>query len=275
VNKWIRNIVAFVGLGLLSVTAAYSWYFQEAIFAQPQSFEHTQQLLLPQMQVLLPDTDEPRPAVLFFHGCGGPRDYSVARARRIVELGYVAILVDSYTGRGIDWQLSCEGRVLPGSQRAADVLVALEFARQQPAVDPDRLFVMGYSHGGWTVLEALANGDALPPKLSDSPGNHLAGVVGVIAWYPYCGIGAEYTRGWSSDVPVLILLAADDQTTAPEPCIDIANEHSQRGLPVQWRVYPGVDHGFDLQEDWVKVYDPEIHRQAMQLQNDFLSEHSD
>jgi dienelactone hydrolase len=274
-NKLLRNIIAGLGMMILAVTASYAWYFKDTVFAESQSFALTQSVLLPYMEVLTPDTEEPRPAVLLFHGCGGPRDYGLPRAQYLVEQGYVAVLIDSYTGRGVDWELSCAGRVLPGSQRAADVLVALDFARQHPAIDGNQLFVMGYSHGGWTILEALANGDELPPGLIDSPGDHLRGLRGLIAWYPYCGFAAEYTSGWDSDTPVLMLLAAEDNTTAAEPCVDIARHHAAQGKPVTWQVYPGVDHGFDVQEDWVRVYDPEVHRQALQEQSEFLSRYSD
>jgi dienelactone hydrolase len=273
-NKWIRKLAVGSGMFFLAVTASYAWYFQGAVFAEPLSFEETRAALLPHIQVITPDSNTPRPAVLLFHGCGGPREYGIPRAQQLAEQGYVAILVDSYTGREVDWQLSCAGRVLPGYQRAADVLVALDFARTHAAVDPDQLFIMGYSHGGWTILEALANGDTLPPGLTDSPGKHLQGLQGLIAWYPYCGFAARYTGGWDSELPVLMLLAAEDHTTAPQPCIEIAKREASREKAVSWNIYPGVDHGFDLQEDWVRVYDPDIHQQALQAQYEFLSLYS-
>jgi dienelactone hydrolase len=273
-NKLLRNIIATAGIALLAVTAGYSWYFKDVLFATPQNFEQTRTMLQPYVQVLVPDRSDPRPAVLLFHGCGGLKEYNMPRARQLVAQGYVAIVIDSYTGRGVDVQRSCDGRELQGNQRAADVVVGLELARNHPAIDADKLFLMGYSHGGWTILEALANGAQLPPGLTDSPGNHLQGVRGLIAWYPYCGFGADYLRGWDSDIPVLMLLAAEDQTTAPEPCVDIASGHANQGKPVSWQVYPGVDHGFDVQADWVRIYDPQIHKQALERQTEFLEQYS-
>lgn len=273
-KKLIRNIITALGMMVLLVTAAYSWYFKDVVFAKPQGFAQTRDLLLPHLQVLVPEDSARHPAVILFHGCGGPKEYNLRRAESLMAQGYVAFVVDSYSGRGVDAELSCAGRVLQGSQRAADVLVALELAREHPSVDPDKLFLMGYSHGGWTILEALANGAELPPGLTDSPGNHLQGVRGLIAWYPYCGFGANYLGGWDSELPVLMLLAAEDRTTAPEPCVEIASTHASQGKPVSWQVYPGVDHGFDLQEDWVRIYDPRIHQQALQRQTEFLAQHS-
>lgn len=269
-----KKLLIAGGTGLLIPMLAYGWYFQDALFAPAQSFAATRAVLLPHLQMLLPEAGEPHPAVLLFHGCGGPKVEDLERAGQLTRQGYVAILVDSYSGRNIDIERSCAGRILPGNQRAADVLVALDFARQQAAVDPDRLFIMGYSHGAWSILEALAAGDRLPPKLSDSPGAQLAGLRGVIAWYPYCGIGTDYAAGWHSEVPVLMLLAEQDQTTDPLPCIAVAQAQQAQGEPVSWLLYPGVDHGFDRPSDWVRLYDPAIAQQALQAQNTFLRDHA-
>jgi len=114
----------------------------------------------------------------------------------------------------------------------------------------------------------------LPPGLTDSPGNHLQGLRGIIAWHPYCGFAAQYRDGWDSDLPVLMLLAAEDHTTAPEPCIDVAKQQASREKPVNWNMYPGVDHGFAVQADWVRVYAPDIHQQALQAQYEFLARYS-
>ena len=266
-------------LGLAGLTGALLiatlWYFRGVVFPDEYSFEEVQQLLTPHITVLTPqDSSKQHPAVLFFHGCGGPLDYTIPRAAQVLQQGYAAVIVDSYTGRGVDWELSCTGRELPGFQRAADVLAALEIARKHPSIDSQQLFLVGYSLGGWTILEALASGDELPDGLLDSPGHHLAGVRGLVAWYPYCGLATRYRQGWDSDIPVLMLLAGEDRTTPPQPCVEVASAQSAIGKSIAWKVYPGVDHGFDLQEDWVRVYDAAIHTKAMNRQTEFLTQHT-
>ena len=267
----------FVILGLLfTALLYYLWFFNRVLFPQERSFEEVRQLLLPHMQVFRPDSNEQRPAVLLFHGCGGLQPYMIPRAEHLAANGYVAILLDSYTERGVIWEDTCAGRELPGFQRAADVLAGIDIARSLPGVDSSQLFLMGYSHGGWTILEALNFDDELPSALRDSPGAHLDGVKGLIAWYPYCGFAARYAGdGWRRDIPVLMLLAENDATTPPEPCEDIAATTAARGLPVAATVYPGVDHGFDLKnEDWVEVYVPELHARALAEQDAFIARHS-
>jgi dienelactone hydrolase len=271
--RW-RIILLLLTTPLLLGLAGGWWVYRLALHPEDRSFADTRALLLPHLQVLLPEGAGPHPTVLDFHGCGGVGSYSRPRALRTVAQGYAVVIIDSFQGRGVDWQANCAGRVLQGPERAADVLVALDYARDHPALDADKLFLMGFSHGGWTALEALALDENLPPGLTDSPGNHLAGVRGLVAWYPYCGFAAGFDRPWREDIPVLMLLAAEDATTDPVPCETIAADQRDSGRPVSWRTYPGVDHGFDLDVDWVRVYDPAIHANALALQFAFLAQHA-
>jgi dienelactone hydrolase len=248
--------------------------YYDVIHVSPVSFADTQAVLLPHVQVLLPEANEPRPAVLMFHGCGGVKPSLYRRAREFVAQGYVAVIVDSFKGRHIDWEKVCDGREMFGDQRAADVLVALEYARNHAAIDGDRLFIVGYSHGGWAVLESVAADGALPRGLADGPADPLAGLRGVIAWYPYCGIATRFRAGWKSGIPVLMLLAAEDEITAPGPCAEIAQRQADAGQPIDWRVFEDVSHGFDTREDWVEHYDVGVHEEALSLQADFLARHS-
>ena len=267
---------AFTITGILIIAALCSGYvrYYHVIQVSPASFADTQSVVLPHLRVLLPEANEPRPAVLMFHGCGGVKPSLFRRAREIVAQGYVAVIVDSYTGRDTEWEKVCDGREMFGDQRAADVLVALQYARNHPGIAGDQLFLAGYSHGGWAVLEALAYNGALPRGLADSPANPLEGLRGVIAWYPYCGVATRFRAGWTSDIPVLMLLAAEDETTAPGPCVEVARRQAEAGQPVDWRVFDGVSHGFDTLEEWVERYDAGVHEEARALQADFLARHS-
>lgn len=267
----VRKLIIFFLLLVVVIAAFGLWSLRDVVFIKHRSFEQTRELLLPHLEIMQPKTAGRHPAVLYFHGCGGPKESRSWRAQEAVDRGFVAIIVDSYTGREIKWERTCSGERMPGFERVADVLVALDIARNMPSVDPDQLFLNGYSHGAWTILESLALGESLPRGLKDSPKNPLEGVLGLIAWYPYCGMAAQFSSGLQTQVPVLMLLAQEDRTTPPQPCIDFANSEKEKGYPISWHVYPGVDHGFDLQEDWVRVYDPEVHAQAVAAEMKFLN----
>jgi dienelactone hydrolase len=256
-------------LGILVVVLAVAGlsrygYFYEAFNPVKRSFAQTKDIVEPHIKVILPTTDGPHPAVLLIHDCGGQAEpFSTMRAQALADSGYAAILVDSFAGRDVQWQKVCDGRQLHGLERSADVLVALEFARAHPQINPERLFLMGFSHGGWTVLENLTLGETLPPALLDAPKSPLRGVVGLVAYYPYCGDITLHSGGWNSALPVLMLLAAKDQTTSPELCANIAKAQIAKGSPVQFHIFPEADHGFDIQADWVNNFDPAIQADAV------------
>lgn len=269
-----KRVLLVVGvLILFAVVTGYVRYY-DVIHVNPATFAETQSVVLPHLQVFLPDGDDLRPAVLLFHGCGGVRSSLPRRAREFVQAGYVAVIVDSFAGRNTDWERVCDGLEMFGDQRAADVLVGLEYARSHPRVDADRMFLAGYSHGGWAVLESLAYGGALPRGLSDGPPDPLKGVRGAITWYPYCGSATRFSAGWENRIPVLMLLAAEDEVTAPEPCVEVARRQEAAGQPMELHVFQNVSHGFDTGEEWIVAYDAQQHEAALSRQLAFLARHS-
>ncbi len=266
-------LLVSLGLVLALSTGGTWWYYKDAIHVEQRSFADLRDLLEPNIEFYLPEREGPAPAVVFVHGCGGLSPATEPRARTAQALGYVAVVQDSITPRGLDWPDVCDGRVLQGAERVGDLLVTLQVTREHPAVDPEKIVVVAYSHGAWTALEAFALDEALPSSLADSPGHHLAGVEGLVAWYPYCGWGVGFSEGWAPEIPTLVLLAEKDEITEPGPCADIAARQADAGHQIRTITYPGVSHGFDRNEDWVKLYDPVMAKRALSEQASFLKQH--
>jgi dienelactone hydrolase len=142
-----------------------------------------------------------------------------------------------------------------GPERAGDVLVSIDDARRMRFVDPDRIVLIGSSHGGWAIMDLLALDPPrrLPFNLAslpaDAAADPLAGVVGTILLYPYCGPANRARRhGWRAPIPTLFLLAADDVIAPAAQCLAIAERLEARGLPVETVLFDGVTHGFDQQD---------------------------
>jgi dienelactone hydrolase len=244
-------------------------------------------LLSPYYRVSKPEGSGPFPTALLLSGCDGPRDNLDRWAEMLVGEGWAAMIVDSHTPRGYDdfeiWRLICAGQLLMGSERAGDLLVALGDARQQPWVDRDRLVLIGASHGGWSIMELLAfeqswrlpfNLGALPQGISiDDP---LAGLLGQILVYPYCGVpNRARDDAWRHRSPTLFLLAGNDVIAPAEDCLRVAEALEARGLPVEVVVYEGVTHGFDQKERSTLSpleFDPEATRGALARGAAFLRE---
>jgi dienelactone hydrolase len=231
--------------------------------------------LAPFYRIAKPEGPGPFPTALLFSGCDGPKDSMARWSAALVAHGWATLIVDSHTPRGLaeheSWRLVCIGQVLMGSERAGDVLVALADARRMPFVDPDRIALLGASHGGWAIMDLLAldppaalpfNLTAAPVpgdlaaapvpgdlSLAPVPGDPLAGLAGVVLLYPYCGEASRAAPdGWPRPVPTLLVLAGDDSIVDPSDCLAIVRALERRGQSVETLTLPSADHGFDQVE---------------------------
>src|SRR5262249_42616725 len=91
--------------------------------------EPLQPILRPQHSLYRPDGDGPLPTVVRLQGCGGVRRKARWWAEAFRDQGYVALVVDSLSGRGLstweDRRKICLGLDLWGSTRAGDLLASL------------------------------------------------------------------------------------------------------------------------------------------------------
>ena len=202
-----------------------------------------QSLLRPHDSVYRPEGEGPFPTVILLHGCAGVRRKDTMWAEAFRQQGYVALVVDSLSGRGLmTWEERrriCLGLDLWGSTRAGDLLATLAHVRALPFVDAERIAVVGWSHGAWAALDFLASAS---PEM-------VRGLRGVVAFYPYCGIASRARwRGFGVDVPVLMLLAEADSIVSTDSCVSLAESEVKRGHPVAAKVYPEVGHVFDWRE---------------------------
>ena len=180
-----------------------------------------------------PDGDGPFAAVVLLHGCTGTERNTPYRtvwrglnrhAKLLNENGYVTLIVDSFGPRGI--VQSCKGEY--ASDQLADAYSAFDHLASLPFVDGDRIGLLGLSMGGSTALRVAA-------AVHGRVGTDYAAAV---AYYPYC-----FDYLYSFDVPVMILIGADDDWTPARLCRAIASRDPDR---VELTVYPDTYHSFDL-----------------------------
>ncbi|HEY3065395.1 MAG TPA: dienelactone hydrolase family protein [Methylomirabilota bacterium] len=186
------------------------------------------------------------PAIVLMHGCGGLYTSSgrlAARhedwARRFQGLGYVALLVDSFTPRGLSEICTVKDRPLqPGRERVRDAYGALLYLQGLGAVRGDRVGLMGWSHGGSTTVWTVATtASGRPPKLAHD-------FRAAVAFYPGCRPQLQ-SRTWTTRIPLDILIGAKDNWTPAPPCVDLAERARAQGDPVAIVTYPNAFHDFD------------------------------
>lgn len=231
------------------------------------TFEDRIKALMAFASVVKPDGPGPFPVVIQLHGCGGVKPFQRTWADVAREAGWAAIVLDSYGHRGISrlgaYATVCTGARLWGRERAGDLLAALEWARRQPWADKDRLVAAGWSHGGWTVLDAMAlrpGADmAQATKLQGLPDEPLAGVRGAFLVYPYCGPGSiARRRGLRFDAKPLALLGAKDMIVGTTG-LRTSLEQMSAPTPIVIDWLEGATHAFDEPDatDFRVRYNPE------------------
>jgi dienelactone hydrolase len=194
-------------------------------------------------QLYKPDGDGPFPTVIALHGCGGLggqsepvqsryRDW----AEQLLKTGHAVLLPDSYGSRELGPQCRVKERpVLARRERVADVSASRKWLSQQPWAARDRISLMGWAHGASAVLWAVR------PQLSArgiEPDFRSA-----IAFYPDCRISSGL--GWSTRVPTLLLIGAQDDVSSPQACRQVVEGARGRSALAQIVVYPGAAHDFD------------------------------
>jgi dienelactone hydrolase len=196
----------------------------------------------------------PFAAVVLLHGCGGLYRWQgrhkgqmssrhVEWAEHLAKSGYVVLLPDSFTPRGVHESCTVKDRPVDSSrERPRDAYGALLWLQKQPYVKADRVALMGWSNGGGTVLHTVAaDSPARPATLSR--GDFRAAV----AFYPGCSDPqASASAGrWRAIVPLMILQGEADDWTPAAPCRSLVAAAAARGEPILYHGYPGAYHDFD------------------------------
>lgn len=198
-----------------------------------------------------PEDEVARPAVLLFHACNGVREHIHAYAQLAAEQGLRAFVVDSFTPRGWDHtaavSLVCSGLALHGYERSGDVLAAVRGLSRRPDVDAGRLVLAGWSHGGWSIMDLMAQklerqGEA---RLADPDPAILAGVRGTFLVYPYINVPAlSSTHAWTTRPRTLAVLAERDFLTPHHHAVGVLNHLRDEGVAVE-TVTLNATHCFD------------------------------
>jgi dienelactone hydrolase len=188
------------------------------------------------------------PAVVFLHGCGGllrrngeiqPRESVWAEA--LNRRGYVVLMLDSFGPRHQESMCSyLNFNAAVYRARPRDAYGALLFLQARPFIRPDRVGLIGWSEGGGVVLFAIRE-QSLGRPAQLPQGDFRAAV----AFYPASCDERKQQVLWTSTIPLLVLVGANDVWTPAAPCKQLVDSAVARGSPAEIQVYPGAYHDFD------------------------------
>jgi dienelactone hydrolase len=124
-------------------------------------------------------------------------------AKRLIGWGYATLIPDSLTPRGVDHVCDPDAQALVTPRdRVGDIGSAIAWLRAKRGIDPNRIAVLGLSHGGDAAVMATQ-------RMYSWPGLRAA-----IDYYGPCVDAAEH-----GNIPLLVLVGgADDWGEPVERC---------------------------------------------------------
>jgi carboxymethylenebutenolidase len=177
-------------------------------------------------------------AVAIFHGCGGVGQNNVRMAELLKSWGYVALVVDSFSLRGLkdvcgrNWPTQADAE-----KRAVDIDAAGLWLNSQDFVKGSQLAFMGYSYGGGVgLLRTLSGRTDLRV-----PGGWRAAIL----VYPDCGLGEAIGPALRPRLPTMIAMAALDDWTPVKQCEALLGRVTADRDLIETHVYPNAHHSFD------------------------------
>jgi len=164
----------------------------------------------------------------------GLGDFAMARARRLAELGYVALAADMFGDRRQARNLREVADLVGGLRNEPQTLrargrAALATLAALPQVDANRLAAIGFCFGGSVVLELARDG---------------ADLAAVVSFH---GVLATKTPAVSGNVKarVLVCTGADDPLAPPDQ-VRVFEDEMRAAEVRDWQVisYGNTLHGF-------------------------------
>ncbi len=195
-------------------------------------------------ELTLPDVATRAPAIIISPGTAGIEGFSFWErpwARRLRDLGYASLIVDSYLSRRSSWRN--HWRIDPRKVKSRDLLDAQKYLAAQPFARANSVGLLGRSSGGTAILAAIVQGPGPAPFAV------------AVADYSYCQLSYGAWPGgtpapsasiaYRTSVPLLIQVGANDTTVSSAACKALVASARDAGVNIDFVVYPGVGHRFD------------------------------
>jgi dienelactone hydrolase len=173
-----------------------------------------------------------RPAVLVIHEWWGHNDYARMRARKLAELGYIAMAVDMYgNGKTADNPDSAGALAMPFYAKPAMAKTRFDAALAQlktyAQTDSNKVAAIGYCFGGAQALNIARLG------------NDLKGVVSFHGNLVGAPLKKELLKA-----QVLVCHGADDQFIQPAEIALFKKQMDSIGANYTFKSYAGSTHAF-------------------------------
>ena len=174
-----------------------------------------------------------RPGVLVVHEWWGLNDYARYRAKKLAELGYVALALDMYgEGKQATHPEDAQKFSSEISQNTTlgkgRFLAAMELLKKQPQTNPQRIAAIGYCFGGSVVLQMAREG--IPLR-------------GVVSFHG--GLDTSHpAQAGAVKAKILVATGADDPFVPPQQIDRFKHEMDNAKVDYEFKSYAGAKHSF-------------------------------
>ena len=188
--------------------------------------------------VSVPGGSGPFPAVVVIHHREGIEQFNQDTADRLAERGFAAVVPDLFHRVSAD--MLAEGKtprdLLGDPEIVADVNATVDFLRNHPAIDGERLGIVGFCMGGRVVWLAAATNPHFRAAVPYYGGNIMA------PW----GDATQSPFDLSSQIscPILFHFGEVDENPSQEDMRKLDAELTRLGKAHEFLSYAGADHGF-------------------------------
>jgi len=196
--------------------------------------------------------------VIIFHGSDGFKPNHAMIAHQLAMEGFAALALTWFGGDSArsEW----------GEVRADDILQAVAFLKRLPAVDTDRLGLIGFSRGGGL---ALVMASLIPQTRA------VVNYFGLISWTGGLEEFAHLPLNKSNPLdfikhlacPILSFHGKSDEVVPVSNTIEVDTACQKFGIDHRYTLYPGVNHSFIWPGD---KYNQEAHQDSWDRTLDFF-----
>lgn len=239
------SILIFTGLLVASMNLTS--YGQQVISFS--SLDKTQSYKLSGTVYLPKKASGPVPAVVIIHGSAGIDARGTFYRKALLDSGIAIFEVDFKTG------VFTSTLDRPRSEIFVPMaFAALKELRKLPAIDPDRIGIMGFSLGGGINMRTAME-DYRKQWMGDDKG-----FVAHAAFYPVCRSfmkELEKTQSKLTGAPIIIFYGTADAYGEGKAVPELKSLLSKKyNLEITTVEYPGASHGFNLDAPPLSYPDP-------------------
>ncbi len=206
----------------------------------------------PHFKLIRPQGDGPFPCVFMMHGCGRADVPQMPYAMALKEKGFASIIVDSFAPRlisDVEAKMTvCTGLQLHANERVGDLAAAMEWSKQFDFINQNDLHAIGWSHGGWCLMDAVAVAKDIPrhTRIEFDWVPMLETIKSMFCIYPWCGPGSySYSKSWKHNVPTHVIVCGRDVVTGDALAKRAVEKLRRDGINIDFTSFPTATHSFD------------------------------